>query len=41
LDDFSSFLNFVSAGGAEKIERRLKMMEPVKWMTGERWESWP
>jgi hypothetical protein len=30
LEVFSGFLNFVRVGGAEKIERRLKMMEPVK-----------
>jgi hypothetical protein len=30
LDDFSGFLNFVSVRSPEKIERRLKMMEPVK-----------
>jgi hypothetical protein len=39
LDDFSGFLNFLRGRGAEKIERSLRMMEPVKCMTAERWEG--
>jgi hypothetical protein len=30
MEDLSMFFNFVMARGAEKDERTLKMMEPVK-----------
>jgi hypothetical protein len=40
LDNSQDFFNFVRTTGAEEIERRLKMMEPVKEMaavSGDRW----